>query len=108
MLADLRDRPDPLVDDEQELVVVLRDHLRHQVERARGGDHVVDFLHRGQRLGDRLDVTLAPNADHRLPVEADGERVGDRHHLHHLGVSSRCTRWRTAASDRPTALAIVA
>ena len=52
-----------------------------------GGDHdVVDLGQRGQRVGDRLQRALDPDADHRLAGEAELERVGDRDDLHDAGV----------------------
>src|SRR6266568_8159490 len=52
--ANLGQRPDPFVDDLQQVVVVRADHLDQEVEGTRGHDHVVHLLHRGQRLGDRV------------------------------------------------------
>ena len=62
------------------------DHLGEQVVGA-GGDHdVVDLLERGEGVGDRLDLAVDPDADHRLPGEAELERVGDRDDLHDAAV----------------------
>ena len=75
-----------LLIDLQQVVVVLADDLDHEVEGARGDDHVVDLGHGGQRVGDGLEVALDVDADHRLAPEAHGERVGDGDDLHHALV----------------------
>ena len=68
------------------MLVVLADHLGEDVERAGGDHHVVDLVHRGDRVDDRVEVALGLDADHRLPGEPDLQRVGDRDDLHDPGA----------------------
>ena len=52
-----------------------------------GGDHhVVDLVELGERIRDRAGVPPRAHADHGLPGEADLQRVGDGHDLHHARV----------------------
>ena len=70
----------------EQVVVALGDDLDEQVVGA-GGDHdVVDLGELGEGVGDRLERAADPDADHRLPGEAELERVGDRDDLHHAAV----------------------
>ncbi len=64
------------------MLVVGADDLEQEVERAGGEDEVVDLGNRGESVGDGVDVTLGLDADHRLAVEAQRERVGHGDYLH--------------------------
>jgi hypothetical protein len=68
------------------VVVVLADHLGQDVERSGGDDHVVHLVQAGQRLDHRLEVALGLDPDHRLPGEAELQRVRHRDDLHHAGL----------------------
>src|SRR5436305_883384 len=76
---------DPAQDLEQ-VIVVLADDLRQHVERAGGDDDVVDLLHVGELPGHFLQVAVGLDGDHGLPPEAERQRIGDGHDLHHAGV----------------------
>ena len=97
--------PDP-ADDVEELVVVLAHRLGEHVEGAGGDDDVVDLVEVGQRVGDHAGVPPRPHADHGLPGEADLQGSVTATICMIPASSNRCTRWRTAASDSPTAAAI--
>ncbi len=68
------------------MVVVLAHDLDDQVEGARRDDHVVDLGNLGQRVRDRVDVALHVDADQRLPLEPNLERISYRDDLDHAGV----------------------
>ena len=99
----------------EQLLVALADHLDEQVVGAGGDHHVVDLVERGDRVGDRLERPAGPDADHRLPGEAELEGVGDRDDLHHpavheplhalphrrLGEARRPCRSRRTSGGRP-------
>jgi hypothetical protein len=68
------------------VVVALAHDLDDDVERPGCHDDVVDLRHPRQRVGDRLDVALGADPDHRLPGEAELERVGHGDDLHHAAV----------------------
>ena len=99
---DARDRPDPRGHQLEQVGVALADHLGEDVEATGGDDHVVDLLDVGERLGDRLARCLDDDAEHRLPGEAELERVGHGGDLHDPGVVSCLTRLTTASSEIPT------
>ncbi|MEG8034502.1 hypothetical protein QP157_03940 [Sphingomonas sp. LR61] len=84
--GDARDGPDRAVEQFDQVVVVLADDLDHQVEAAGGHDEVVDRRQLFEGIGDCSGVTADPDADHRLPVEAELHRVGDRDDLHDAGL----------------------
>jgi hypothetical protein len=75
-----------LLEDLQQVVVVARDHLGEQVERARGDHHVVDRGDLREPVRGVLQLRRCAQADHRLAGEAQLERVGDRDDLHHARV----------------------
>ena len=57
-------------DQVEQLLVALADHLDEQVVGA-GGDHdVVDLVQGGDRVGDRLQLALDADPDHRLPARS--------------------------------------
>ena len=86
------------------LVVVGDDHLAQEVERA-GGDHeVVDVVDRRSASATVVGAALSE----RTPIIAIRRRPTDSGLVTPTTCStpasiSRCTRWRTAASDSPTA-----
>jgi hypothetical protein len=102
--GDARDGPDP-AQDLQQVVIVLADHLRQQVEGPGGDDDVVDLLQAGQLDGDLLQALIAIMAWRRKPSVSGSVTAT-------ICITpascSRCTRCRTAASDSPTALPIAA
>ena len=68
------------------MLVVHRQDLADQVERAGGDDDVVDVGHPGQRVTDDVEITVGVDADQGLALEAGLQRVGDRDDLHDAGV----------------------
>ena len=80
---DALDGADPLRDQLEQTLVALGDHLGEQVVGTGGDDDVVDLGDLGQRVCDRLERAADAHAHHRLAGEAELERVGDRHDLHH-------------------------
>jgi len=68
------------------VVVILANHLKENVERARRQHHVVDLVHVRELVSDLLHGAVAAQADHRLTPEAELERVGHGDHLHDAGL----------------------
>ena len=104
-----RDRPDPLRDQLEQLLVALADHLDEHVEGAGGDDDVVDLVHRGERVRDRLERRRrrgSPIIAWRANPSSSGS-VTATTCMTPLSTS-RWTRCRTAASDSPTTLPIAA
>ena len=89
------------------MVVVLADDLGEEVEAAGGGHHVGDLRHRRERLTDADEVALGADADHRLARNPTW-RGSVTATICMTSASRRWTRWRTAASESPTALAMAA
>src|SRR4051812_42368426 len=63
-----RDRPDAVVEQLQQAVVVRADELDDDVERPGGDHHVVDLVEGRELGGDGLDVALDVDADHGLAL----------------------------------------
>ena len=73
---DLWQRPDPVRHVEQRAAVGA-DDLDEEVEAAGGDDDVVGLLPVHEHVRDVLRRARRPDADHRLRLEAEPERVGD-------------------------------
>src|SRR5215210_3874767 len=77
-LADAVDGAQLLGQELEERLVVLADDLDEEVERPGSDDDVVDLREFRDRVGHIEEtVALAPDADHRLLLEPELERVGD-------------------------------
>ena len=109
MRGDARDGPDAAVDEVSRSLVVLDDRLDEQVERSGGDDDVVDLV----------DVVRVSSATFSTSPVTDTATIACLAKPGCIGSvtaticmtpdsTSFCTRWRTAASDSPTALPIVA
>ena len=93
----------------EQLLVALADHLDEQVVGAGGDHHVVDLVERGDRVGDRLELARCA----RIPIIACRAKPSSSGSVTATTCitplsTSRCTRCRTAASERPTTLPIAA
>ena len=68
------------------MLVIFADQLDQDVERARADDDVLELGESRELVRDVPQIAVGADADERLAGEADRERVGDRHDLHHVVV----------------------
>ena len=102
------DGAEPVADDLEQVLVALGHDLGQDVVGA-GGDHdVVDLIEAAiaSATGSIAPVTRTPTIAWRAKPSSIGS-VTATTCITPLSVS-RCTRWRTAASDSPTTLPIAA
>src|SRR5204863_1166300 len=71
----------------EQLAAVGADELDEDVELAGGDDHVAGFFPAGDLVRDRLGRPGGADADHRLRVEAEPERVRDGRDLEDVVIA---------------------